>query len=110
VEQQERRSFEVIASRTCYNIRQGEREPVKYNQYKVRTWQERERGMRTFSPTMDVHAREPIIPDETALSAVRYVSLLVIEVSLRKAKIYHVYRVLSWLKTNDAIPELYIPV
>lgn len=59
---------------------------------------------------MDVHAREPIIPDETALSAVRYVSMPVIEVSLRKAKIDHVYRLLSWLETNDTIPELYIPV
>ena len=66
--------------------------------------------MRTFPPTMDVHAREPVIPDKTALSTVCYVSLLVVEVSLRKAKIYHVYRLLSWLKTNDTIPELYIPV
>ena len=66
--------------------------------------------MRTFSPTMDVHAREPIIPDEIALSAVRYVSLLVVEVSLRKAKINHVYRLLFWHKTNNTIPELYIPV
>ena len=59
---------------------------------------------------MDVHAREPIIPDETALSAIRYVFLLVVEVSLRKAKIYHVYRLLSRLKTNNTISELYIPV
>jgi hypothetical protein len=38
------------------------------------------------------------------------VSLLVVEVSLGKSKIYHVYRLLSWHKTNDTIPELYIPV
>jgi hypothetical protein len=66
--------------------------------------------MRTFPSAMDVHAREPIIPDKTALSAVRYVPLHVVEVSLRKSKIDHVYRLLSWLKTNDTIPELYIPV
>jgi hypothetical protein len=38
------------------------------------------------------------------------VPLHVVEVSLRKSKIDHVYRLLSWLKTNDTIPELYIPV
>jgi hypothetical protein len=37
--------------------------------------------MRTFSPTVDVDAREPIIPDKTALNAVRYMFLLVVEKS-----------------------------
>ena len=59
---------------------------------------------------MDVHAREPIVPDKTALSAVRDVPLLVVEVPLRKAKIDHVYHLVSRLKADDAISELYIPV
>ena len=59
---------------------------------------------------MDVHAREPIVPDKTALSAVRDVPRLVVEVPLRKAKIDHVYHLVSRLKADDAISELYIPV
>jgi len=66
--------------------------------------------VRTFSPAMDVHARKPIIPDKTALGAIRYVPLLVVEVSLRKAKVDHVYPLLFWLEADDTIPELYIPV
>lgn len=59
---------------------------------------------------MDVHAREPIVPDKTSLSAVRDVPLLVVKVPLRKAKIDHVYHLVSRLKADDAISELYIPV
>jgi hypothetical protein len=59
---------------------------------------------------MDVHAREPIVPDKAPLGAVRDVPLLVVEVSLRKAKIDHVYHLLSCLEAHDTIPELYIPV
>lgn len=59
---------------------------------------------------MDVHAREPIVSDKTVLSAVRDVPLLVVEVPLRKAKIDHVYHLVSRLKADDAISELYIPV
>jgi hypothetical protein len=70
----------------------------------------KQKKKRTFSPTMDVHAREPIVSDKTPLGAVRDVPLLVVEVSLRKSKIDHVYHILSWLKANDTIPELYIPV
>ena len=59
---------------------------------------------------MDVHAREPIVPDKTPLGAVRDVPLLVVDVSLRKPEIDHVYRLVSRLEANDAVSELHVPV
>ena len=59
---------------------------------------------------MDVYAREIIVPNETALSAVRDVLLLVVEVSLRKAKINHVYRLVFWLATDNTVSKLDVSV
>lgn len=59
---------------------------------------------------MDIHAREPIVPDETSFGAVCDVPLLAVEVSLRKPEIDHVYRLVSWLEANNAIAELHVPV
>jgi hypothetical protein len=55
---------------------------------------------------VDVHAREIIVPNETALSAVRDMLLPVVEVPLRKAKINHVYRLVVWLATDNAVSKL----
>jgi hypothetical protein len=59
---------------------------------------------------MDVHAREPIVADETSFGAVRDVPLLVVDVSLCKSKIDHVYCLMSRLEADDAIPELHVPM
>jgi hypothetical protein len=67
-------------------------------------------ALRTFTTAVDVHAREPIVPDETSLCAVCDVSLLVVEISLRKPEIDHVYRLMSRLEANDAIPQLHVPM
>jgi hypothetical protein len=66
--------------------------------------------VRTFTPAMDVHAGEPVVPDKTSLLSVRDVSLLVVDVSLCKAKVDHVYHVLSWLEANDEISQLDVPM
>lgn len=59
---------------------------------------------------MNVHAREIIVPHETPLSAVCDVLLPAVEVPLRKAKINHVYRLVFWLATDNAVPELDVSV
>src|SRR5712671_8239119 len=59
---------------------------------------------------MDVHTREPIISNKTPLAPICDVLLPVVKVSLCKSKIYHVYRLASWLEPNDAIAELHVPV
>lgn len=61
---------------------------------------------RTFAPAVNVHAREIVVPNETALSAVCDVLLSVVKVSLRKAKINHVYRLVFWLATDNAVSKL----
>lgn len=66
--------------------------------------------MPTFSTAVDVHAREPIVPDETSFGAVCDVPLLAVEVSLREAEIDHVYRLVFWLEANDEIAKLHVPV
>jgi len=59
---------------------------------------------------MNVHAREIIVPNETPLGAVCDVLLPVVKVPLRKAKINHVYRLVFWLATDNAVSELDISV
>jgi hypothetical protein len=59
---------------------------------------------------MNVHAREIIVPNETPLSAVCDVLLLVVEVPLRKAKINHVYRLVFGFATDNAVPKLDVSV
>ena len=68
------------------------------------------RRARTFAPAVNVHAREIIVPNETALSAVCDVLLLVVEVPLRKTKINHVYRLVFWPVTNNTVSKLDISV
>jgi hypothetical protein len=50
---------------------------------------------RTFAPTMDVHAGEPVVPDKTPLLAVSNVFLLAVNILLCKSKVDHVYRLVS---------------
>lgn len=69
-----------------------------------------EGALPTFSTAVDVHAREPIVPDEASFGAVCDVPLLAVEVSLRKPEIDHVYRLVSWLEANDTIAELHVTV
>ena len=59
---------------------------------------------------MDVHAREPVVPDKTPLGAVRDMSLLAVDVLLREPEIDHVYRLVSRLETDNAISQLDVPV
>ena len=59
---------------------------------------------------MDVHAREPVVPDKTPLGAVRDVSLLAVNVLLGEPEIDHVYRLVSRLETDNAISQLDVPV
>ena len=59
---------------------------------------------------MDVHAREPVVPDKTPLGAVRDMSLLAVDVLLGEPEIDHVYRLVSRLETDNAISQLDVSV